>query len=617
MKKIIYLLTILLLALSGTTAFSDELGALKVYKARLPIYNKQRLRYMIFCAMMSRKGDKLYADDAIIDLIKSHVDINKIVYYDDLKLYKLGTSPEKVAEFWKDKLNSIGFISSSKATVLQESKIASGDKEVFFRSSQIDLNGVGFTANFDTRVIKVLDKVDIIIRMKKHEKGKTLSPKDIVKVKADSMLMEMEKDLVTLIGNVKVNEAAFDISCDRLVLDLNNDRDDVKKDSEDTLSPGGLSKITCLGNVKIIRKVSPEELKKNGSQKAFADKAVYLKNKEQIILTGKNPRIYRGTDMISGDKIVLWKETGRLQAFKDCLVEMVNKKSEKAKKTELNSDFIDFDYNKNIGIFTGNVRVKDKAMKLNCNKMTVYMKEFKKQNAESSKKELTEIDCVGSVIALDPRARVTCDRMVITFKDIPPLAKNKDAAISDTREIDLIKCFGNVYMVNVPKDAKTKPTTINADNSILNIRGNVADLLGHVKIDEDKFNLICKKMKILSKDITPKQAAENISENQENPDDAPKHIGIGDTKEIVKIICLEDVVMSRKHMNQLQKATGDKGVYIINDQQITLTKENGKPTLQRGVTVMEGSKVILDTSTGQLDVEDGHLKTLDGSSLLN
>ena len=616
MKKIIYLLSTVL-ALAGTTAICDELGALKVYKARLPIYNKQRLRYMIFCAVMTRKADKLYANDTIIDLIKNNIDINKIVYYDDLKLYKLGMSPEKVAGFWENKTNSIGFISSSKATVLQESKIASGDKEVFFRSPQIDLNGVGFTANFDTRVIEVLDKVNIIVRMKKYEKGKKLSPKDIVKVKANSMLMEMEKNLVTLIGNVRVDDATFDIKCDRLVLDLNQDKNSVQKKDDSSISPGGLSKITCLGNVKIIRKVSADELKKNGSQKAFADKAVYLKNKEQIILTGKNPRIYRGTDMISGDKIVLWKETGRLQAYKNCVVEMANKKSPKAKKTELNSDFIDFDYNKNIGIFTGNVRVKDKAMKMNCNKMTVYMEDLKKKAAESSKKELTKIICVGSVIAIDPRARVTCDRMVITFKDIPPLAKNKDAAISDSREIDLIKCFGNVYMVNVPKDPKAKPTTINSDNSVLNIRGNVADLLGHVKIEEETFNLTCKKMKILAKDITPEQAAKNAAENQEFPDDTPKHMGIGDTKEITKIICLEDVVMSRKQMDQLQKASGDKGVYIINNQEIILTKENGKPTLQRGVTVMEGSKVILDTSTGHLNIEDGHLKTLDGSSLLD
>ncbi len=615
LKKIIYLFTTLIM-LAGPSSICDEFGALKGTKGFIPIFSKKRLKYMLFYTAMSREANKIYVDDAIIDLIKNHIDVNKIVYYHDLKLYKLGTSLEETAKFWSNKTNSIGFLSSSKATILQESNIASGDKAVFFRSPQIDLDGVGFTANFDTRIMKVLSKVDIIIRMKKQEKGVKLSEKDIVKIKADFMLMEMEKDLVTLIGNVKIDDTTFNITCDRLVLDLNNDENDVQKKSANSLSPSGLSKITCLGNVKIIRKVSAEELKKNGSQKAFADKAVYLKSKEQIILTEKNPRIYRGDDMISGDKIIIWKETGRLQAFKNCLVEVVDKKSLKPKKTELTSDFIDFDYNENIGIFTGNVRVKDKAMKLNCNKMTVYMEDRKKKkDTDSSKKELIKIVCVGSVITSDPSARVNCDRMVITFKDIPQLSKNTDGAISDSREIDLIKCFGNVYMVNIPKDPKTMPTTISSDNSVLNIRGNVADLLGHVKIEESKFDLICKKMKILAKDITPKQAAANVAENLENPDDTPKHIGIGDTKEITKIICLEDVVMTRKLPNELQKASGDKGVYIINEHKVTLTKENGKPTLQRGITVMEGSKVILWTNSEKVDIEDGNLKNIDGSAL--
>jgi lipopolysaccharide transport protein LptA len=599
--------------LTSTVATCIELGALKIYKARLPIYNKKRLRYMIFCAEMTRKAGKIYADDAIIDLIKDDIDVNKIVYLEDVKPYMLGTSPMLAAEFWKDKTNSLGFISTSKAIVIQESKMVSGDKEVFFRSPQLDLNGVGFTANFGTRIIKVLQKVDIIVRMNPYKKGVKPAKNDIVKVKSDSMIMDMEKNLITLIGNVKVDDASFQIFCERLELDLNKDedKDDTGKKSEEGISPGGISKISCLGKVRIIRKLSADEIKKNGSQKAFADKAVYLKNKEQIILTGKNPQIHRGNDMISGDKIILWKDSERLQAFKNCLVETADKKSPDSKKTELTSDFIDFDYSKNLGIFTGNVRVKNTAFKLNCNKMTVHLQDMKK----SGKKELGKIICTGSVIANDPRARVNCDRMVITFKDIVPGGKKSDAAISAKREIDLIKCYDNVHMVNKPKDKKASPTNINSDKAFLNIRGNIADLIGNVKIEETRFDLACKKMKIFAKDITLEQAAKNTAENLENPDDTPKHIGIGDTKELTKIICLEDVVMKRKASGSLQKACGDKAVYIINDHTITLTGTKSKPTLQRGPTIMEGKKIILWTNSEELDIEDGHLKNLDTSQM--
>lgn len=611
MKKIIYLL--IALFISGvTTAVCDELGALKVYKARLPIYNKKRLQYMIFCAIMTRKADKIYADDAIIDLVKNNVDVNKIKYLEDIKPYKLGTSPANVAEFWKDKTNSLGFISSSKATIIQESKVASGNEKVFFRSPQLDLNGVGFTANFDTRIIQVLQDVDIIIRMNSGKTDSKLSKGDIVKVKADSMIMNMEEKIITLIGNVKVDDAGFDIFCSRLIIDLNKDEKDDKKESDNTINADGVSQITCLGNVKIIRKISAEELKKNGAQKAFADKAVYNTSNEQITLTGKNSQIHHGDDMISGQKIIIWKNSERLQAFKNCLVETIDKKALKPKKTVLTSNFIDFDYANNLGIFTGHVRVKNVDFKLNCNKMDVHL-----QTRDSGKKEVNKIICTGTVIVNDPSAQVNCDRMVITLKDSVPDGKKSKVDIGGggKREVDLIKCFGNVHMLNKPEDIKEKPTIISSNDAVLNIPDNVADLIGNVKIEEPSFYLTCEKMKIFAKEISPEKAAANAAENEEIFSSTPKHIGIGDSRELIKIICLEKVVMTRKLSYEVQQARGDKGVYIINDHQITLTCKKGKPTLKRGPTIMEGNKIILWTDSEKLDVEEGTLKGFDGGVL--
>jgi len=617
LKKVFYLLVALFM-LSGITAICDELGALKIYKARLPIYNRKELKYMVFSAVMTKISDKIFAEEAIIDLIKKNVDVDKIIYLEDAKPYKLGTSPADVAEFWKDKTTSLGFISSSRATILQESQIASGDKEVFFRSPKLDLNGVGFVANFDIRIIKVLKEVDLIIRMKTYQKGVKASKNDIIKVKADSMIMDLKKEFVTFIGNVKVDDADFDIFCSRMEVDLRDDADNIKSGSNGNDDSGGISKISCFGNVKIFHKVSAAELKKNGEEKAFAEKAVYLKAKEQFILSGKNSRIYRGDNMISGDKIIIWKDSGRLQAFKNCLLETGKKKTPESKTTKITSDFMDFEHEKNLGIFTGHVRVKDAAFKLNCYKMMVYLAERKKKKpTDASKKELTKIICTDSVSINDPRARVNCERMVITFKDIVPGSKKTDGAISDTREVDLIKCFDSVNMYNKPKEIDVKPTIINSDKAVLNIRENVADLYGKVKIEEERFYLNCKKMKILAKDVTPEEAAANAAENLEDPDEAPGFVGIGNSRELTKIICLEDVVMTRRRSDQKQEAKGDKGVYVIRDHMITLTDSKGRPTLQRGPNIMEGSKVIMWTNSEQLDIEDGTLKSVDGSGLLN
>lgn len=787
MKKLVCLL-IAIFVLSGTVVVCEELGALKIYKAILPIYHKKNLQFMIFCDEMTRQADKIYATNTIIDLMKKNVDIDKIKYLENVKAYKLGTPPQEVAEFWKDKTSSNGFITSSKATIMQESKMASGNEKVFFRSPQLDLNGIGFTANFDKRIIKVLQDVNIIIRMKAAKKDKNSTPKDsIVKVKANSMILDMGKELVTLIGNIKIDDASFNIFCDRLLLDLKKDKN--RKNSGDSLDPSGVSQISCFGNVKIIRKLSAAELKKNGAQKAFADKAVYDTVKERISLYGKNPRIYRGNDMISGRKIVLWKNSERLQAFKDCLVEMVlpgkDKNAKTSKQTRINSDLIDFDYANNLGIFTGNVRVKNADLKLNCNKMTIYLesREKKKEKnivdsliAASGKKELKEIVCVGNVIITrdnktgknekaiagravyilkenkiilsgnnpfiisgrdsisgkrmivwldqnrlkviknskiilgekensklqsttvrsdssdlnygsnelsfsgkvkvdnpqmdlicdnmkifleeskkpkksvnssdplgelgsggkkdvnkvvcvgevridNPRARVNCDRMVITFKDRVPGDKKSTVEVGggSNREIDLIKCFGNVHMVNKPEDPMVEPTVITSNDAILNIPGNVADLIGNVKITESRFDLTCEKMKMFAKDITPAQAAANAARNaakdRENPDMLPEHIGIGKTKELTRIICLDKVVMTRKLPDEIQKARGDKAVYEVSKHNITLTGIKSKPTLQRGVTVMEGEEIILWTDSERLDIKEGTLKNFDPSGM--
>lgn len=789
MKKILYLLAAILI-LGGYPGLCDDLGGLKILKARLPIYHKKRLQFMIFCAVMTRQANKIYADDAVIDIVKKNVDINDIKYYENIKPYKLGTVPAEVAEFWKDKTTTLGFITSSKATILQESKVASGSENVYFRSPQLDLNGVGFTANFNTRLIKVLNDVNIVIRMKPPEKSTPASSKDIVKVKADSMVMDMQKELVTLIGNVKVNEANFDIFCSRLLLDLKKQDDDkkVKKkekdESDNALDPTGVSQIICLGKVRIIRKISDAELKKNGPQEAFADKAVYNTVRERITLTGKSPSIRRGSDMISGQKIIIWKNSERLKAYKNCLVEVTDQKAKTPRKTEIESDFIDFDYSNDLGLFVGHVRVKNADFRLHCNKMAIHLqdrnshkkdivksliassgkkdlreivcmgnviitrnridtagkderavaeravyvlkdnkiilsgknpliisgrdsvsgkimhvwldqnrlkvlkdskitlgeksaeektlikshssdlnygnneltfsgkvkisnpkmnlacenmkiyldeseKTAKKTNVEpdnislsgtGSKKDVRKIVCTGSVRAEEPRASVNCERMVVTFKDSVAGAKKSPVGSvggNSKREIDLIKCYDKVQIASKPEKPELQPTIATSDKAILNIPGNVADLIGKVEIEESRFNLTCKKMKIFAKDITREQAAINEKVNQQMDDMVPQHIGIGDSKELTRIICFDNVVMTRKLPNEKQKATGDKAVYIVSDHNVTLTgkSEKSKPTLQRGPTVMEGKKIILWTDSEKLEIQEGVLKNFDPSGL--
>jgi lipopolysaccharide export system protein LptA len=736
---------------------------------------------------MTRQANKIYATDAVIDLLKKNIDINNIKYLEDIKPYALGSSIDKIDEFWKDKTTTNGVIYSSKAVILQDSKVASGDKKVFFRSPQLDLNGIGFTADFNTRTVKVLDDVNIIVRMKDKRNKENPDKVGIVKVNSDSMTMNMEKELITLVGNIKIDDVSFNIFCDRLYLDLKKNKNSSDDDSENAINPTGVSQITCEGNVKIIRKITADELQKGGEQKAFADKAVYNTVDEQIILSGKRPQIFRGKDMISGKRIVLWKNSEKLQAYESCELKIVlpNKNDKISEQTVVNSDFMNFDNANNLGIFKGNVRIKNADVKLNCNKMTIHLedrangkKEIKSETDISSKKELKEIVCTGDVVITrdskvtgvdekalagravyvlkdnkiilseknpimirgrdsvsgkkmivwldqsrlevlkdskiiidakqhavkDPevknttvvsdssdlnygsnelsfsgrvkvenpkmnlvcrnmkifldedeskvkktpqkedsilpvdgssnkdlkeivctgavcidesRARLNCDRMVVNFKDKDPAAKNSNIEIGggSKRVVDLIKCFGNVVMQNKPENPTEKASTAAADKAIVNMAGNVADMLGNVKIEEARFKLTCDKLKMLAKDITPEQAAKNALENKQTEDMIPEHVSIGKTKELTKIICMDNVVMTRKLLDELQKATGDKAVYEVSKHNVILTGIEKKPTLQRGMTVMEGEKIILWTNSEQLDIKSGTLKNFNPEAM--
>ncbi|MDD5698715.1 MAG: LptA/OstA family protein [Victivallaceae bacterium] len=772
MKRLFYLL-VAAFTVSGGGAPADELGALKGSAGHWAIYHKEHLQFMIFWKEIIRIADKTYAKDAVIDLIKKNIDINKIKYLENAKPYPLDTPTPAVAEFWKDKISSDGFIVTSKATILQEKKTVSSNEKVFFRSPQLDLNGIGFTADFDSKIIKVLQEVNIIIRMKADPKGKAAAKDNVVKTQSDSMIIDMSKELITLIGNIRIDETDFNIFCDRLLIDLkkNKNKNILPQNSGELFNPSGVSQITCLGNVKIIRKTAAAELKKNGSMKAFADQAIYSTVSEEITLLGKNPRIYYGNDMVSGEKIVYWKNSARLQAFKNCLVETLDKRTDTPRIARLNSDSIDYAGNR--GVFTGNVLGRYGDYRLNCNQMTFYLKPqgenqpkpklMKSLIADSGKKELKEVVCTGNVtitrigktpgkiekavagqaeyvlrdnklilsqnqpfiisgrdsvsgrrmvVWLDqnrlkvaqnsklvlgsrqttvisdssdlnyggdeltfngrvkvdnpqldltcdnmkifleaekkterniepgnslfsadsksgkkvdkivctgavrtenPRARVDCDRMVITFKERAAASARPDIGIGGegSGDVDLIKCFGNVRMTDKPEDAKTRPTVITSDNAILNIPGNIADLVGKVRFEEPRFTLNCAKMKLLAKDITAAQATANEAENKKNTmNTVPTHIGLGKTKELTKIICLDKVVMIRKLPHEVQKACGDKAVYEVSEHKAVLTGINSKPTLQRGPTVMEGEKIILWTDSEKLDIEQGTLKNI-------
>lgn len=157
-------------------------------------------------------------------------------------------------------------------------------------------------------------------RSKKDRKGGTTT------ITSDTMDIDIQNDMATFIGNVEVDDPEMNIKCGKMVIYLENKpedktekpdekavaKDDGKKSVEETGSNKQVSRIECIGDVVIIRKVEavPGEPVPE-AQKAIAGKAEYNLRNDTITLTEK-PVIMRGTDILKGERITINTKTEKM-----------------------------------------------------------------------------------------------------------------------------------------------------------------------------------------------------------------------------------------------------------------------------------------------------------------
>ncbi len=116
-------------------------------------------------------------------------------------------------------------------------------------------------------------------------------------IKADSLEIDDQKQIVIFTGNVDARENEFVINCQKMVLYY-------KDRSAQPVSEAGevdIDRIIATGAVTITRP--------NGGL-ATAEKALYYRNEETLILTGK-PKVKQGNDYVQGSKITLYLKENR------------------------------------------------------------------------------------------------------------------------------------------------------------------------------------------------------------------------------------------------------------------------------------------------------------------
>lgn len=196
------------------------------------------------------------------------------------------------------------------------------------------LSAITFLAFFAGVFVYAQDKPSSLLKMgaKPAEQG----PAKPTEVTADSMTVDMSKNMAVFSGNVIVDGDQMKISCNKMIIYL-EDKDPATvaagaEKAEDKhmksmaaglgieSSGGGgggnkeLSKIICLGNVVILRKIYDEAEKEKGEQKSVSGKADYDVKTGKIILSEDKPVVYRGYDELRAKKITIWRDSERVDA---------------------------------------------------------------------------------------------------------------------------------------------------------------------------------------------------------------------------------------------------------------------------------------------------------------
>lgn len=232
---------------------------------------------------------------------------------------KLSAAEETVSE------SSVTKSSDSAVVVAvfdKSTNILTSDETAFFRSRQLDADGVGFDAFSERKFIHIRSNVRAILHIKDDKNGEEeplpeedeqglgslFSSGNSADVRADSADIDLENNVVTLIGNVVVDDQKNKITCDRMEITLEDDAADTligsaekpedapeeekpeeapeenEDEDEEDDDTGSIRKIVCIGNVVCTMRDGSDGQGKE--QIALCEQAEYDVAKRIVVMTG-------------------------------------------------------------------------------------------------------------------------------------------------------------------------------------------------------------------------------------------------------------------------------------------------------------------------------------------
>ena len=174
-------LILLVLLCTAVPCSGDDIGMhAKIRTFMMPQYHEkdERLQFIVYGSGADNKGALLFLTDMVVDFIRNDLqDMNNVKLVPEIEGYALDTPLQSVTDFWKRLPHSQGLIFCETATLDKTTKILRSDKPVQFRSEYLDVNGVGFDAFQEKRLLHIRSNVKMQLRTalerdKKEKAGK-------------------------------------------------------------------------------------------------------------------------------------------------------------------------------------------------------------------------------------------------------------------------------------------------------------------------------------------------------------------------------------------------------------------------------------------------------------
>lgn len=125
------------------------------------------------------------------------------------------------------------------------------------------------------------------------------SEEEVIHITSNILISDNTSQTIEFKGNVKATQKDTIITANNMVIYYNKEAQTKEKTTPDEQS---ISKITAMGDVHI----------NFDNRVAQADKAVYTVENRTLVLTGKNVLVTSKTNSITGEKITLNRNNGKI-----------------------------------------------------------------------------------------------------------------------------------------------------------------------------------------------------------------------------------------------------------------------------------------------------------------